>query len=338
MTVGVASREAAVDDSSLWQFQRGDTQRRQQQQRDQTSWLEESDADPRIRSNGDASTSQPIRGWADKDRERSSPSQHPSWAAQDEKSLGRQKRVPQTSKRQSIDAGPVRTAPRRQGQPPPEEDDIWNYPSTNGREPDRKMPVSSRSGRSAQGGGRDARGSRQPGSNAFPSSRSATQEPDDPWNAPSSRAEPQAIGWDEVSPQQRRSQPRQQRDNRQNGRAANSWNSRSREQPEQPDKREIGQARRRDPWKQMVNQKDPMEMDRKARVRIAIACNRIVLTAFEQFCIEEKAAERMADRQEVLQVRLLLVPVAGHAAFVMGMSLFQLHSTDCSASMESSFS
>lgn len=65
-----------------------------------------------------------------------------------------------------------------------------------------------------------------------------------------------------------------------------------------------GQGRQKDPWKQMVNQKDPVEMDRKARVRIAIACNKIVLTAFEQFCTEEQAAERMADRLEILQVSI----------------------------------
>ena len=170
MIAGVASKDPALDNSNLWKFQRSDTQRRRQQQRDQASHGEESDTDPRILSNGAASTSQPSRGWEEWGEEHGNLSQHPSWAAEDEKAPARQRRVPQTVRRQSIDATPVRTAPRRQGSPPPEEDDIWNYPITIGREPDRDTPAS---GRIAEGGGRGSMGSKQPGSSPFPSNRSA---------------------------------------------------------------------------------------------------------------------------------------------------------------------
>ena len=81
----------------------------------------------------------------------------------------------------------------------------------------------------------------------------------------------------------------------------------------------------------MVNQKDPVEMDRKARVRIAIACNKIVLTAFEQFCVEEQAAERMADRQEILQVRPIHMDdqLNQQDASALRRSLFRLQAVHC---------
>lgn len=314
MNAGVVSRDTAVDDSNLWQFQRKGPKRRQQQS-EKAPWREDFDVDPRIRSNGAASTSQPSSGWEQLEAETKSISQHPSWTAQNEKRPTEQKRRPQPFNRQSTDAGPANNFQGRQRNPPPEEDDIWNYPSTNGR----STPASSRSGGGAPDSGRDARASRRPGSNSFPSNRSVSQESDDPWNAQLSWAEPQANGWDEVSPKQTRSQPRQQRENPQRARAAESWDNGIRGQPEQDRGQERGQARRRDPWKQMVNQKDPVEMDRKARVRIAIACNKIVLTAFEQFCIEEQAAKRMADRQELLQVCLIFITLCTklRAAFAL---------------------
>lgn len=55
----------------------------------------------------------------------------------------------------------------------------------------------------------------------------------------------------------------------------------------------------------MGSGQEAAEVDRKARVRVAIACNRIILTAFEEFTVGDRAAERMADRQELLHVSFL---------------------------------
>lgn len=301
------ARQNSPEEEGLWQFQRDRRQAgRQQPPQERNGNIRQAEGhDQRTLTGRSASTSQPSYRAGQEEGQ-----QHSSWALQDStggsKDRARGRRQPGTRPPSRTQArSPTRHAQQAQRSTDFQDDGdaFWNE----------ERPASGHQGRQAGLGNRSN------------SSTRGFQQRDSPTRSQSQEAQNQNVGsrwveteepvpqWGEASRGFQQRGQRQQGQGRHSERdtALRSGRHARRGRDRAPPSESLEAPAYQEPWQQMaLGKKDAREVERKARVQVAIACNKITLTAFEQFSAQIQSADRVADRQEILNVRPYCKPAS----------------------------